>query len=468
MNQLWSQRRWLFAILLLAALLRMANLSAKSFWLDEAYGVVRAQPGLVAVDSNNAPLYYTALYYWTDTFGRNEGIARLPSALISLLNVALLYQLGRQLLTPRVALLATALLAFSPLNIWYAQEARMYTPLVFCALLMALGLSIRHWAGTLLYLAGLTLGLYVGYLAFPLWIGISVLWLVVWWRRGHHPRPLLLWLLASAAGWLLYQPWWTYFNGWLQNSLLGHWMFAPVRNALGVERLMTWHFLVALAGAALLLLAAAAVAPYVLRQQRWRRLITVGAVAAFVLWLILVPVPRLYGLKRVIVTGWPFTILFVAWLLSNVERWQRPLVRALLALSLITAVATLLVPKDDWRSATNYIKQNTDSSSRFVWVDPPWNQMPLRYYDTEVAFPGGELEELKELAPETSDIWFVAERFHGRPAPSSPSEQWLNQNWELVETRSFYRLEVRHYRQPGLANLHSGTSLPYNVIASGK
>ncbi len=448
MTQQWSYRRWLFAIILLAALLRMANLGAKSFWLDEAYGVVRAQPTLEAVDPNNAPLYYTAIYYWTGAFGHSEGIVRLPSALISLLNVALLYQLGRQLLSPRTALLAAALLAFSPLNIWYAQEARMYAFLVFCALLMAVGLGLRHWAGALLYLAGLTLGLYLGYLTFPLWIGISVLWLVVWWRRGHRPWPLLLWLLASAAGWLLYEPWWTYFNRWLQTSLLGHWMFAPVRNALGVERMMTWHFLVALAAAALLLLAGASLAPYVLRRRGWRRLITVATLAAFVLWLVLVPVPRLYGLKRVVVTAWPFVILFVAWLLSNLERWQRPVVRALLVLSLISAVATLLVPKDDWRSATNYIKQNTDSADRFVWTDPNWNYLPLRYYDVEMAFPAGKLEELKELAPESSDIWLVSERFHGRLTPS-PSEEWLDQNWELVEARSFYRLEVRHYRRPG-------------------
>ena len=43
------------------------------------------------------------------------------------------------------------------------------------------------------------------------------------------------------------------------------------------------------------------------------------------------------------------------------------------------------------------------------------------------------------------DLCFVAERF-GNPAPTSPSEAFLDQHLALVETVSLARLEVRCYR----------------------
>lgn len=442
-------RRWLLILLFAAFFLRMGNLGGKSFWLDEAYSVVQGKPTLTRVDANNPPLYYTGLYYWSAAFGRAEAIARLPSVLFSLLNVALLYRLARQLFAgregARIALLAAALLAFSPLNLWYAQEARMYTLLVSVALLMAVGSSRRHWSGFLLYFVGLSVGLYVGYLVFPLWVAISILGFVLWRQRGQGLLWPVLWLLTSVAAWALYRPWWPEFEAWLQTSLLNHWMFNPVRSLLGVAQLATWHFLVALLLAAVLLGVGAALAPRLLRRAGLRRWITAAVVAGFVLWLLLVPVPRLYGLKRLSVSGWPFVILFVAWLAAHAGRRRELLARALLALSLAASLSTFLAPKDDWRAVSRLLAQR-QVAHETLWVDPRWNQIPLRYYGHEVAVPGGQQAELEALAAGSDELWLVAERFHGRPAPSSPSEAWLDRNWRLEEAIPFYRLEVRRYR----------------------
>ncbi|HSM58711.1 MAG TPA: glycosyltransferase family 39 protein [Candidatus Sulfomarinibacteraceae bacterium] len=441
----FSHTRWLVVILLLALFLRVANLGGKSFWLDEAFSVTRASPSLERVDSNNPPLYYTSLYYWTEAFGADEATARLPSALISTVNVALLYLLARQLFTREVALLAAGLLAVSPLNLWYAQEARLYTSIVFVALLMSLGLAWRPWAGFLLYFVGLSVGLYVGYLVFPLWVGISVLWLVLWWQRDRGPLAPLLWVAASGAAWWLYRPWLPHFEAWLQGSLLRHWMFEPVRTLLGLEAFATWHFLLALVLAAAGLLALTVAGPAVLRQQRWRLAITLPALVGFVVVVLTMLVPRLYGLKRVLVTGWPFVILALAWLVWQMERWRRPALSTLLGLSLVVSLATLfLAPKDDWRSASAYLQRQLDEND-VVWVDPRWNTIPLEYYGLVAQVESESTAELPELAATHDEIWIVAERFPGDPVPSSPSERWLNANWQLMETESFYRLEVRRY-----------------------
>ncbi len=54
--------------------------------------------------------------------------------------------------------------------------------------------------------------------------------------------------------------------------------------------------------------------------------------------------------------------------------------------------------------------------------------------------------EIEEVAAQEGELWLVAERFHGRPIPSSPSEAWLDENMELMEAIPFYRLELRRYR----------------------
>ncbi|MFW5941369.1 MAG: glycosyltransferase family 39 protein [Chloroflexota bacterium] len=444
-----SHSRWLAIILLLALFLRITDLDGKSFWLDEAYSVTRIVPTLERVDSNHPPLYYTALYYWTEAFGQDEGAARLLSALVSTVSVALLYLLARQLFSRKVALLAAGLLALSPLNLWYAQEARMYAPLAFLALLMALGLAWRRSVGFLLYLAGLSLGLYVSYLTFPLWIGLSVLWLVLWRQRGHRPAALLLWVAASAAGWWLYRPWWPHFEAWLDGALLRHWIFWPVRDLLGLEAFALWHFMLALAIAAAGLLVAAAAAPTFLRKRRWRQALTVPALLGYGAFLLLMLVPRLYGLKRVLVAGWPFVILAVAWLLWQLERWRRPALGTLLSLSLIVSLATLfLAPKDDWRGASAYLQQHLGEND-VVWVDPRWNTIPLEYYGLVEQVESESTAELEALAASHDEILLVAERFPGAPVPSSPSERWLNANGQLLETQQFYRLEVRRYAPKG-------------------
>ncbi|MFN2302642.1 MAG: hypothetical protein ACK2TV_02830, partial [Anaerolineales bacterium] len=48
--------------------------------------------------------------------------------------------------------------------------------------------------------------------------------------------------------------------------------------------------------------------------------------------------------------------------------------------------------------------------------------------------------------PQSGNIWLFAERFPGQLIPSSPTEQFLDENLDLQEIIPFYRLEVRRYR----------------------
>jgi mannosyltransferase len=123
----------LAAVLAAAAALRLSTLDLQSFWYDEAFTPVHVlHAGLGATlrsvvhSENSPPLWY--LIAWLDTrlFGDGEVALRIPSALAGIATVALAWAIGRELAGRRCALVCSLLVAFSPLFVWYSQEARVY------------------------------------------------------------------------------------------------------------------------------------------------------------------------------------------------------------------------------------------------------------------------------------------------------------------------------------------------------
>jgi hypothetical protein len=116
----------------------------------------------------------------------------------------------------------------------------------------------------------------------------------------------------------------------------------------------------------------------------------------------------------------------------------------LVAVSLLSAVVTTAVPKDDWRSLANY-SVKTINAKDTLWIDPRWNTIAFEYYAPQYRTMTEPAQSLPDLA-EQGDVWLIAERYLGQKIPTSESEIWLDENMELVEVISFYRLELRHYQ----------------------
>ncbi|MBE9080015.1 glycosyltransferase family 39 protein [Romeria aff. gracilis LEGE 07310] len=152
-------------VLLLGICFRLVGLDSKAYWHDEVYTTLRAvgytraefdqevfqnqvltvpdlqkyqqlKPGSSVVDTidslaledpQHPPLYFILARFWLEAFGNSVLASRVLPALLSLLSLPLIYLLAMELFAaPGVALLATALLAFSPLDILFAQIARQY------------------------------------------------------------------------------------------------------------------------------------------------------------------------------------------------------------------------------------------------------------------------------------------------------------------------------------------------------
>ena len=220
---LWWQLAW-GSIMLLGVALRLSRLSWQPLWWDEGYSVYFATEPLAAMLRLTAldihpPFYYILLHAWFNLVG-NTGpeVARLLSILIGVLALPTITWASLNL-WPRqrqAALLATLLLAASPMHIYYSQEVRMYG-LAFLLTLLAtvflwriqqgLAQNTKPYAATASYIIIASLALltlyYTGLILLTHQLGMLVL------NRGHWRRQR--WFLAAALLILLIQlPWWTY------------------------------------------------------------------------------------------------------------------------------------------------------------------------------------------------------------------------------------------------------------------
>jgi mannosyltransferase len=128
----------LTGIVLLGALLRFVTLDLQSYRYDEAVTVGRVlHPNLFSTLSavphseSTPPLYYLVAWVWSRPFGTGEAWMRSLSALAGTASIAVVYLGAVALPLPRRAgLIAAAMVAVSPVLIWFSQDARAYA-LVF-------------------------------------------------------------------------------------------------------------------------------------------------------------------------------------------------------------------------------------------------------------------------------------------------------------------------------------------------
>jgi 4-amino-4-deoxy-L-arabinose transferase-like glycosyltransferase len=121
----------------LAAVLRFWRIGHQGFWFDEANTalLVHFSPGsmlgLIPQSESTPPLYYCVAWVWARVFGYTEAPLRSLSAVVGVATVPVAYGAAAQLTARRAGLIAAALTACNPLLIWYSQEARSYSMLVF-------------------------------------------------------------------------------------------------------------------------------------------------------------------------------------------------------------------------------------------------------------------------------------------------------------------------------------------------
>jgi mannosyltransferase len=130
----------LFSLLFVAAALRFYRLN-EGLWLDEIitdvnYAHLSFLTNITTFDSENQHFLYSLLAHLSFlVFGESNWALRLPAVLFGIASLAALFLLGRELSNDAEALLAVALLTFSYHHVWFSQNARGYTGLLFWTIL---------------------------------------------------------------------------------------------------------------------------------------------------------------------------------------------------------------------------------------------------------------------------------------------------------------------------------------------
>lgn len=303
----------LLATLTLALVMRLWGLTSEPAWLDEVYSVLLSDGTANQILEANAkdvhpPAYYLGLGYWREVFGSTAAGIRSYSSLWSLIGVAFVVLLAAASgLGWRGVSLAGLLAAINPLDIYFAQEARMY------AQATALGTAsswmlwrwLRNRRTTSSQVAqGLWLALYActaAVLLQTLYLGAFVLlaqgiFATIALSSRRDSRGLLTYIGASLLTALLALPWLVFLRhhgphklgrlDWISPPSLAA-MFLPFTKQFYVGKLIpsegSHRALILLSG----ILSAVIIWTLVLA---WRRRSEFTAVSAYLAWMTCVPI----------------------------------------------------------------------------------------------------------------------------------------------------------------------------------
>jgi mannosyltransferase len=451
------------ALVVLGAALRLYRLNT-GLWFDEIVTVIVSvrQPFLEILTqfpgNNDHPLYSLLAHLSVSLFGESPWTVRLPAVLFGVAAIPALYLLGTAMTSVLEALLAASILTVSYHHIWFSQNARGYTLLLFCVVvsthLLLRSLAEGRTSLAVAYAIVGALGAYTHLTMVVVCVSHCLVWAVVLVRREPSAETRAAWRQGAIA-----------FGG---AGLLTLLMYAP---KLGdVQTFFTrevdfgaevatpmWALWEAVSGLQLGFgaLWAIAVGGVIFGAGMW----SYFEQNAPALALFLLPIPLTLGLA--IATGRPVFPRFVFFALgfgllitvrgaSTVGRWigeasraRNPQAAAMMGAALVTAGAILVsvqslpygyrYPKQDFAGAAAFVEQTRQQDDPVAVVGDT-SAIPMRDYLGK-AWPRVDREaELRQLLVKGKDVWVVF-TFPAYVAAGQP-EVWalLRQGCENVAT----------------------------------
>ena len=436
----------LAALIAVAAVLRFALLDQQSFWYDEAWTVGLLQKslfGMLAALSHREatpPLYFALAWVWSRVFGSGEVGLRALSALLGTATVPVSYMAGRVLVSHRTGLFAAALVTFSPLLIWYSQEARAYALLAFLSALslLAFGFALQRPTPRALAFWAVVACLALATHYFSVFLlGPQAAWLLF-----AHRQRRAAWVAVGAAaaaelallplareqqhvptGWIAAIPLATRVREVLRQFVTGQ--YQPLS-----------HVAIMLTLLALGLVVAGLVYVSEGRERQGGAIaLTLGAIAVLApLALTTTHFDKFY--YRNLIGAWiPLAIAFAIVCASRrAGRFGYAVVAAACALELASAVAVFdrsALQRDDWRSATKAV--GSKKEARAIITDPFFERVAIELYrpTTHVmAAAGAQVREIVFLGHSPLPLQFRP------PTGFELVEQRRIQNLALVRFRS--------------------------------
>lgn len=457
----------------MGSFLRFYQIAQKSLWLDEACSLYRAQkqflPMLREIAENDAhpPLYNTLLYLWIRGGKRivypqsfspkaiTETRARSLSALLGILTVLLIYQVGRLFFGEKVGLLTSLIMAISSYQVFYAQEARLQTLLI---LLIILSLyffyrSLREkkkflWLG---FILSTTLSLYTFFYSFFIILGENLFFLL---RFKRYRSSLKMLIISQLIILLLFSPWIpvliqrialaksipTVPSFCLLTSLLNiHLFFQDF--TFGYPRFASPDWLTSLT---LLLFFSLAIYGCIGQAHKATSLLLLFWLLFPLLIVLSFPLKiHAFQSKHLIFSSPAYYLLLSRGL---IKLKSRKVSAALLTMLILLNFVSLRLyylkdfVKEDWREVAKYVEENSRNEDLLLF-DPPYLGFAFDYYYSGNLDRGGIP---KEGSPETismlrtnyAGIWLVRD-YSPVSRPSETAQAWLKGEYLLKDSKEF-------------------------------
>ncbi len=480
-------------VLLLAAfVLRVWNLSGPSFWWDEAFTWQTTSHGwqnlwqMLLTGDRNPPLYFLSVALWGSAAGWSEFSLRFVSVLWSLVGLAFLFNLAKQLYDAAAGWWALALAVVSPMSVVYAQEARMYSPL-FASTTATLyfGVRILHTGrddlafkggsrklilAFLLSEAGLLL---THYFALPVIGALNLFALLMLWRCHAKFTGYARWIGGQVLAALPLAVWLALVvstpGSMIQAAETAPGVFEWLRQVItlwltGIRDLRgDWLWLLPLA-AILLLIVLGSAARVNLRSTLLTSLFALASlVAAYFATTALTSFHPRYALSGSIpffvLSGGALSALSLDRRLLAADHRSNLINRTMSGLTLI--VAGLLIvfgwhattspvyAKDDARGVADYLKLHAEPAD-VILIEA--NDYTLNYYDhgpaqakmIRAATEADALSQLRDAIGDAQRVWLV----HWMVSTQDPRDYWpflLEQSGSLQDWTSYHGYELYRY-----------------------
>ncbi len=476
---------YLFILLLflLTFWLRLHNIDAFSFWTDEGLTPLRSGYSVSEILSNriiiqegitndtHPPLFYLIVHFSRQLFGESDFAYRFPSTLAGVLLIPLMVQFGRRLGGMKLGGVVGVLTAVNPLQIYYAQEARMYTLLILLAaassyLLWQMLVSNkwrRYWFPYIL-LAGLSI--YTHYFAVFLIAAQSLFVAQLLWRNGQRRMvagtavslflialpliPITLPRLFSGAE-----------AAYFHVPPLVIFQDAVHRFSLGVTVDYSQPLIQLLVSGTVVLLVVG-----IITLQTWlQRLFLLSYLFAAPVGIAVLSIikPMYLGVRHIMI-GSPALLLILAqaiiWLAAAMKKSTSPCKKAgwsvaitfatlILSISSITAINNLYndgsYAKDNFRDLIQYIEQRAGENDVIVYNDAILMATHAHYQQRDLPVTAvpiyhrpaqNSMEVLPELAAQYDRIWFLPDPPDDGRDPNKLVQTWLDDNLYRVDSYS--------------------------------
>jgi 4-amino-4-deoxy-L-arabinose transferase-like glycosyltransferase len=485
-------------LLVLAFALRAYHLDYQSLWSDEGISLLRAAqplPQLIReMPVEHLPGYFLLLHFWLRLAGDSDFALRFLSLWPSVLAIALTYRLGTDLDHRFAGAVAAALLATNSFQIWYAQEARMYTWLLAASLgstwlfwrLLNQDCQ-RRWSTVFGYTLTTAAVLYLHYYGFlvPVTHGFfTMIWL---WTRRQNTSTVSATSLWAVGRWALAMMITAFlFLPWLPRALR---LFEfPGWRPPADPRQIPWRYLAAYTvGDAMpepwhtwlpwLYLALAAEGALIWRRRREMASLLLVLSVALPWGAVIVLALRTpdFHERYTIMISAPLILLTaggVAGLWERLPRWSTYPARTAILIGLLMANGLALerlyadtsLHKPDFRSAAWHIQRWEQPGDVILMDGPDPQKVFLHYYRGRAQIV--DLRSLQNATPQQVDTilrsavegasraWGVL-YFHG----PGPVQAWLaTHGWPAVET-DHNGIRVTLYGLPTTAKADSATEL---------